>query len=115
MKIPSRKKMPFRDATIAFSVKLLLVLMILPSSSLLRAQSFYGSVVGTVTDSSGAEVPGASVTVINMGTNEAVKVQSDSGGKYSVVNLVPAEYKVTVEKSSFKRFVREHIPVQVHA
>ena len=115
MKVPSRKKMPFRDAMIAFSVKLLLALMILPSSSLLKAQSFYGSVVGTVTDSSGAVIADAAVTVTNMGTNDSVKVQSDSGGKYSVVNLVPADYKVTVEKASFKRFVREHIPVQVGA
>ena len=84
---------------------------LLPST--LRAQSFYGSIVGTVNDASGAVLPDATVKVTNMGTNETRAVKSDASGKFSVVNLVPAEYRVEVSKDNFKRFARENVPVQV--
>ena len=105
-----------RSVTALTSALLTLALLVaaatmLPSS--LQAQSFYGSVVGTVTDSTGAVVAGASVTVTNTGTNSTTTVQTDTGGKYSVVNLVPANYKVIVSKSNFKRFERGSVPVQV--
>jgi outer membrane receptor protein involved in Fe transport len=98
------------------AIKVLLLVMILPlSSSSLIAQSFYGSIVGTVTDSSGAVVPDATVKVINVGTNEAQTAPSDPGGKFSFVNLVPAVYQVDVEKSGFKRFLRDQLAVAVGA
>jgi hypothetical protein len=100
---------------IAFALKLFCVAMSLIISLPLRAQSFYGSILGTVTDSSGAVVPDATVTVTNTGTNEAVTVQSDASGKYSVVNLVPATYDVVVTKEGFKRFLRQQLTVQVGA
>lgn len=81
----------------------------------LKAQSTYGAIVGTATDTTGAVVPDATVTVTNLGTGQAVKVQTDAGGKYSVQDLPPAEYKVTVEKASFKRVVHDDVPVQVGA
>ncbi len=105
-----------RSVTSLTSALLTLALFVAVATALpliLQAQSFYGSVVGTVTDSSGAVVPGANVTVTNTGTNIASKVQTDAGGKFSVVNLVPAEYKVTVSKANFKTFERRGIPVQV--
>jgi hypothetical protein len=89
----------------------LLTILFLQSS--LRAQSFYGSVLGTVVDTSGAVVPDAAITVTNVGTNEKQTVQSDAGGKFTFANLVPATYNVEVTKASFKRFVREQIAVQV--
>ena len=86
---------------------------ILDSHSTLRAQSFYGSLVGTVTDSSGAAVAGASVTITNVATNEKRSMEADSSGKYSFVNLVPANYRVEVSKANFKRFLRDGVQVQV--
>ena len=88
---------------------------ILGAASPLNAQSFYGSIVGTVTDTSGAVVPDATVTVTNIGTNEAQTVQSDAGGKYSFANLVPAAYQVEVTKASFKRFLSGQVTVGVGA
>ena len=82
-------------------------------SPFLKGQSTYGSIVGTVTDISGAAVPGATVTVTNLGTGEARKVQSDTGGNFSVVNLLPAIYKVESEKSGFKRNVLPRLDVAV--
>jgi hypothetical protein len=48
------------------------------ASGTLRAQSFYGSIVGTVTDSSQASVPGATVTLTNPGTSERRSAQTDA-------------------------------------
>lgn len=47
------------------------------------AQSFTGTILGTVRDSSGALVPGTDVTVINGGTNVRSQVRSDDKGNYS--------------------------------
>jgi len=84
-------------------------------ASPLHAQTTYGSILGTVTDASGAAVPGATVTVSNLGTSEARKVQSDATGNFSVVNLQPANYKVDVQKANFKRSVRQPVTVAVGA
>jgi hypothetical protein len=81
----------------------------------LPAQSFYGSLVGTVMDTAGALVPDAAVTVTNVGTNVAQTTQSDSKGNYSFVNLVPAVYKVKVEKPGFKVFLHDQLAVEVGA
>ena len=86
---------------------------ILTTPSLLRAQSFYGSILGTVRDTSGAVVPDASVTVTNIGTNQAQRVRSDGGGKYSVVDLVPATYNVEVRKAGFEQFLVNRVAVEV--
>src|SRR5690348_7263319 len=62
----------------------------------LKAQSVYGSVVGTVTDATGAVIGGAQVTLTNTGTNEHRQTQSDANGNYQFVNLLPGGYSVTV-------------------
>jgi len=77
------------------------------------AQTFFGSIVGTVTDSTGAVVPDAKVTISNLGTAETHSMHSNSEGFYQFVNLVPGNYKVEVEKAGFKRFAREPITVEV--
>ena len=81
--------------------------------SQIKAQSTYGSIVGTVTDSSGAAVPNATVTVTNLGTNEARVAKSDGAGNYSAVNLLPATYKISVTAANFKGFLRQPVPVAV--
>ena len=91
----------------------LISLAILAMLSPVNAQSFFGSIVGTVTDSSGGVVPNATVTITNVSTNEKHTVKSGSAGEYRVVDLVPANYRVDVEAANFKRFVQEGIPVQV--
>ncbi len=78
-------------------------------------QSFYGSIVGTVTDSSGSAVPQAGVTMINMGTAERRPTQTDSGGNYQFPNVQPGQYRVEVEKTGFRKFIREPITVEVQS
>ena len=78
-------------------------------SQVATTQSFYGSVVGTVTDSSSAVVPGAIVTLSNTGTSEKKTTLADAHGSYQFVNLVPGSYRVDVEKSGFRRVTRTGI------
>jgi len=104
-----------RRNAISALVRPICLAAILAVSSPLQPQSFYGSILGTVTDSSGAVVPGASVTVTNIGTNEVYPVPSNAEGDYSTVNLVPATYNVEVTKAGFKRFLSDRVTIGVGA
>jgi hypothetical protein len=81
----------------------------------LGAQSFFGSIVGTVTDTTGATVPRASVVLINLGTADRRTSETDESGNYQFVNLVPGRYRVEIEKTGFKRMTRDGIEVQVES
>jgi hypothetical protein len=98
----------------AVGIKLIAIMMALSVCPSLKAQSFYGSIVGTVTDGTGAVVPDAQVMATNVGTNESVSVKSDPSGKFSFVNLLPATYKVSVDKGGFKRFLQDRVTVEVN-
>jgi hypothetical protein len=77
------------------------------------AQTTSGSIVGSVTDVSGAAVPGASVTVTNVDTNIATKTTTDTSGNYVVTPLGVGHYSVTVEARGFKRSVSAGITLNV--
>src|SRR6185437_13705598 len=79
------------------------------------AQTFYGSVLGTVTDSSGANIAGAKVTVTNSATSERHESTTGSDGGYRFVNLIPGTYHIDVEQTGFKRYSRDGIGVAVDA
>jgi hypothetical protein len=96
----------------SFLVTMMVMVLVLYSSPA-SAQTFYGSVVGTVTDSSHAAVAGAAVTITNVGTNDKRTATTDASGNYSFVSLVPATYKVEVGGAGFKNFLRSSIVVQV--
>ena len=98
---------------LAIVAMMLMAMLVLPMS--LSAQTTYGSVVGTVTDASGAVVPSANVTITNTGTNEKRTAQSGAAGEYQVVNLAPASYKIEIDKAGFKRAVRSSVTIQVGA
>ena len=77
------------------------------------AQQDTATITGTVTDASGAVVPGAAITVTNVQTNISVRTQSDSAGSYVVPSLRPGEYSVTTERSGFPKVVRTGITLQI--
>jgi hypothetical protein len=79
----------------------------------LGAQSSYGAIVGTVADSSGAVIPGAKVTLTDIGTSETKKIESDAAGNFRFLNLPPTTYKVEVNKASYKKVIEEHVTVLV--
>jgi hypothetical protein len=66
------------------------------------AQTNYGSVVGTVTDSTGASIAGAQVVLKNNGTNAIQTGIAGSAGGFTFLNLIPGSYTVTVTNSGFK-------------
>src|SRR5690242_17186578 len=75
------------------------------------AQTNRGGISGVVKDQSGAVIPGASLTVVNVGTNETRKVKSTDLGGFTVVDLDPVTYKITVEAQGFKKHVLDGVKV----
>jgi len=67
------------------------------------AQSSMGAVNGTVTDSTGAPVPGATVTLTNQGTNIHAERVTNGAGFFAFVNVRPGSYTLTVELTGFNK------------
>src|SRR5688572_16667515 len=65
------------------------------------AQSSMGTVVGTVTDSSGGVIPGANVTLSSRDTGIASTRVSNDSGHFTFINVRPASYELTVELAGF--------------
>ncbi|PYT95033.1 MAG: hypothetical protein DMG38_28415, partial [Acidobacteria bacterium] len=90
---------------IRLKIVLLLAMSIAQASLLiqpLHGQVLYGSVTGTVTDPSGAIVPGAQVTVTNEATGLKRQTTTDAAGNYRVLDLPQGNYTIEVTASGFK-------------
>ena len=96
-----------------FAAVLSLGVLLSISSLYLNAQSTYGSISGAVTDTSGASITDANVTLTNMGTAEKRTQSSGSDGLFTFVNLFPGQYRIDVEKQGFKHLTRSPITVEV--
>jgi len=70
---------------------------------LASGQAVYGSVFGTVTDSTGAVVPNATVTVTDVAKGTSETAQTNESGEYRVDHLIPDTYSVTVEAANFQK------------
>ncbi|MGI4755568.1 MAG: TonB-dependent receptor domain-containing protein [Janthinobacterium lividum] len=79
----------------------------LPATGL--AQAVSGTLLGTVTDASGAAVPNARITITATDTGQVQKFTSNESGNYSVPGLQPGRYTVTVEAPGFKRETHSNI------
>jgi Carboxypeptidase regulatory-like domain/TonB dependent receptor len=77
------------------------------------AQTATGVLQGHVTDSSGAVVPEAKVTIENEATGVAVSLQTNTSGNFSRSFLLPGNYLLSIEKAGFAKFVSNHIRVDV--
>ena len=73
-------------------------------SGTIFAQSDLGTINGTVRDPSGAAVPNATVTVKNQANGSERSATTNQGGLYSVTNIPPGMYNVSVTASGFKKF-----------
>ena len=103
--------------SLSFTRALSLLVFISFCSVLANAQ-FRASLRGTVTDSQGAAVPDATVTLTNTATNQRMVAKSDGNGIYQFNALGPAPYSLSAEHPGFKRRVLDHvqiIPEQLNA
>lgn len=98
--------MTYRLAMALAAVVLLLALPI-------AAQQDRATFVGTVTDPSGAAVPGVRVTIIQTATNLKVEATTNEAGSYRVPNLPIGEYKIVFEMQGFKSVTRENLRLSV--
>src|SRR5262249_46306946 len=80
-----------------------------------RAQAVYGSISGTVTDSSGAVVPGATVTITDIERKTTDTVTANESGLYVKERLLPGHYEVKVEAQGFKQKLVSAVTVNVDA
>ncbi len=81
----------------------------------LHAQTFRGAIQGSVLDSTGAAVPGATVTVTSVDTNLSREAITDDAGNYLVSELPLGAYKVTASKTGFRTETMSGIQVTVAA
>jgi Carboxypeptidase regulatory-like domain/TonB-dependent Receptor Plug Domain len=81
-----------------------LLTLFISFASSVTAQTNTADIVGTVTDSSGAVVPKATVTVVNTGTGQKRSVQTSEAGEYIFSLLQVGAYSLTVENPGFKTF-----------
>lgn len=85
------------------------VLCVLCVVSAIFAQSDRGVITGTVSDASGAVVPGAQVTVTHVATNTSRKTTTTSSGDFTVPSLPVGVYQVRIENQGFKTAVRDNV------
>jgi carboxypeptidase family protein/TonB-dependent receptor-like protein len=77
------------------------------------AQDTTGTILGTITDASGAVLPGVTVTVKNTDTSQSRTIVSDAAGRYRMPLLPPGHYEVTAQIQGFQTMVRSGITVTV--
>lgn len=92
----------------------LLVVMFL-SASLVNAQAVNATLLGTVSDSTGASVPNAKVTATEVNTNTTKVTTTNESGNYSFPDMPPGKYSVTVEQTGFKKEIRRDIDLLVNS
>src|ERR1041385_7303696 len=88
-------------------------LLIMLGASLAWSQAITGTILGTVTDTSGAVLPGVTITATNTGTNQARTTLTNESGVYSLPSLQIGNYRVEAELSGFKKEIRSGITLQV--
>src|SRR5260370_995344 len=91
----------------------LLSLCMVVFSQPMSAQTTYGTISGSVTDSSGAAIVGAQVTLTNLGTSEKRAQSTGADGLYAFPDLFPGRYKIDAEKAGFKHVTRADVVVEV--
>ena len=80
---------------------LLLLTFVVFFAAVLQAQTFRGGINGTVADNSGASIPNAKITVVNIDTHVTYDTVSSSAGEFLINDLPLGSYSVTVVADGF--------------
>jgi hypothetical protein len=106
--------MKIRNLKIAGSLAFLaLVLLVSQGTPRAFGQAGRGSVSGTITDPSGAIVPGAKVTLLNPATGVALHTATTAAGLYTFISLNPGAYQLTASQSGFTTAQRDNVTITV--
>ena len=89
------------------------LVVLLCSATSIRAQVDTGTILGTVTDTSGAEVHGATVTLTNEGTNASLATTTGSDGTYKFTPVRIGSYKLTATLQGFQTVTQRNVNVNV--
>ncbi len=96
---------PILRATLTFAVVLI--------PALLFGQGYFGTVSGILTDTSGAIIQGARVTLLDEGKGYLFTTTSNSEGRYLFVSIPPGSYTVSAEARGFEKTVRTHVKLNI--
>jgi len=102
----AREKMKLTAALLMMAIFLL--------AGAAKAQTLYGSLTGDITDASGAPVPGAKIVATNTGTGISVEGVTDARGVYSINDLQPGVYLVTITAGGFAKVIQENVGVEAN-
>jgi hypothetical protein len=97
------------------SMAMLLATMLAGFSSPVLGQAVNATLLGTVTDTSGAAVSGAKVVITEMKTGVSRTATTNESGNYEFPDVPPGQYAVAVEREGFKRSVRSGVDVLVNS
>ncbi len=112
LKFQYQRQAPVKAIAIAgVLASLLTVLLLIPAAN---AQTLYGSIVGNVTDPSGAAVAGAAVKVTQIETNESREVKTNDSGGYTLTTIPAGNYTVEITQSGFRTFNATNIGVRLN-
>ncbi len=98
-----------------FISSLLVFLSLVLAAPALDAQVLYGSLVGTVTDQSGAVIPKAQIKASNPATGEVREVTTDAEGRYTIGNVVAGTYDLQVSASGFRQVTTTGVAATINS
>jgi len=78
------------------------------------ADALYGTLVGTVTDKTGAVIPNVTVTVTNQGTGQIRTTITGAQGDYHVNNLLPGTYTISMQGSGFAGYTQKGVAIEIN-
>src|ERR1700682_2438457 len=102
-----------RHSVPSFHILLLVAFVVACVTPGAQAQTLYGSVVGVVTDPTGAAIPRAHVALSNSQTNLKRETDTDDAGRYTIPTLPEGAYDVAITATGFKPLTQTNVAVKV--
>ncbi len=100
-----------RQRWVDFDARMLVAMLVLVLLGAAGAQTNRGGISGTVFDSKGAVVPGATVTITNVGTSQSTRLTTSGTGTYALGDLEPVTYRIEVTAPGFSKAVEDNVKV----
>jgi carboxypeptidase family protein len=109
-----RRSSRLRTKTLNITARVMLIAFLLVIPSMMSAQGYFATLSGTMTDPSGAVIPGAKVTLLDQEKGYEFHATSDSSGRYLFRSIAPGLYTVSAEMPGFEKIVRTGIRVEIN-